>query len=805
MKILWTSIAAIWLLLSSGIGNAYAGGPKHDRDGIGPNHVATKAQFVVRYDMGSPALKTIPTEWLRDFGNGLWGKLFLLPPPSCVLTTCVGHNLHFDATVTNAVSYDWTFDDGATATIGNPIHRYATAGTYLVGLSVTDSHGCVSSSTQLVCVSDAPSATVQTVNPACSGASTGAIDVTVSGGAPGTTFTYRWSTGQATQDLANVPPGIYALTITDPITLCDFTLSTTLTATDVIKPTISCPDNATMSVDRGVCTALYRYQVLYGDNCPNPTLTQTSGQPSNTQFPLGNTLNTFIVKDAALNDTTCTFRITVVDRDPPTARCQSITVTNGTNGTYTITPSMLNSGSIDGCSPVTFTASTTTFNCANAGPNTVVLTVSDASGNTSTCNATVTIPTPAAPVITASGSTTFCSGSNVTLTGSSGFNSYRWSTGATTQSIVVTTAGTYGLTATNAAGCGSTAIPMTVTVIPSPTPTITPNGPLIFCANNTLQLDAGLGYSSYRWSTGATTQTIMTNTTAIYRVTVTNAQGCIGSASVSTTVLPLPVVSVSSNPGDVICFGAPVTLTATPGFVAYNWNPGTSNVKVVTSPGSYLVDVTGANGCHGVAARTVTSVTSCVAPTNLTANSITATSAVLFWTPNPCAASYTVRYKLSTAPANSWTTITPNVNAPSSNVNVNGLIPNRTYQWQVRTNCNNNSLSGFSPTATFSTPPLAFAKENGISGEGLTTEATLYPNPNNGKFTVKYYTLQEVPLEICIWDMNGKRVYCEKKTALTGENTWEMDFKLSAGVYFFRVESILQGQAEAKRIRFVVE
>jgi hypothetical protein len=48
------------------------------------------------------------------------------------------------------------------------------------------------------------------------------------------------------------------------------------------------------------------------------------------------------------------------------------------------------------------------------------------------------------PTITASGATTFCSGDSVTLTASSGTN-YLWSNGATTQSIVVKTSGSYSV------------------------------------------------------------------------------------------------------------------------------------------------------------------------------------------------------------------------------------------------------------------------------------------------------------------------------------------------------------------------
>lgn len=70
---------------------------------------------------------------------------------------------------------------------------------------------------------------------------------------------------------------------------------------------------------------------------------------------------------------------------------------------------------------------------------------------------------PTTPVISASGPTTFCSGNTVTLTSSSA-TSYAWSNGANTQSIVVSTAGNYAVTVTNASGCAATSSATTVVV-----------------------------------------------------------------------------------------------------------------------------------------------------------------------------------------------------------------------------------------------------------------------------------------------------------------------------------------------------
>ncbi|MBL0097201.1 MAG: hypothetical protein IPP46_12475 [Bacteroidetes bacterium] len=75
--------------------------------------------------------------------------------------------------------------------------------------------------------------------------------------------------------------------------------------------------------------------------------------------------------------------------------------------------------------------------------------------------------------------------------------------------------------------CGS----ITITVNPIPAPVI--SGASTFCPGNSATLDAGT-FSSYNWSTGATTQNITVSTTGTFSVTVTNAFGC--TETVSTTI-----------------------------------------------------------------------------------------------------------------------------------------------------------------------------------------------------------------------------------------------------------------------------
>src|ERR1043165_8351872 len=60
-------------------------------------------------------------------------------------------------------------------------------------------------------------------------------------------------------------------------------------------------------------------------------------------------------------------------------------------GSASVTPAQVKNGSSDNCSPLILSLSKTGFDCGNSGPNPVILTVKDVTGNTSTCNAVVNV------------------------------------------------------------------------------------------------------------------------------------------------------------------------------------------------------------------------------------------------------------------------------------------------------------------------------------------------------------------------------------------------------------------------------
>lgn len=146
------------------------------------------------------------------------------------------------------------------------------------------------------------------------------------------------------------------------------------------------------------------------------------------------------------------------------------------------------------------------------------VTVTNVSGCTASATTSVTVD--ALPVVGITGIDVFCAGTNSTLT-ASGANSYIWTTGANTASIVVTNTGLYSVTGTGAGGCTASA---SLNVIVNPLPSVSILGAGTFCAGQSTTL-TGIGASSYLWSTGEATATITVNAPATYVVTGTDNNG----------------------------------------------------------------------------------------------------------------------------------------------------------------------------------------------------------------------------------------------------------------------------------------
>ena len=255
--------------------------------------------------------------------------------------------------------------------------------------------------------------------------------------------------------------------------------------------------------------------------------------------------------------------------------------TQPTGGTYTTTAPV----------PSTTTAGTYTYYVSQANTN-----------NDESMRAAITVTVnalPATPVITASGSTTFCTGGSVDLT-SSATSGNVWSNNATTATITVNATGNYSVTVTDANGCSSVSTPISVNVSNAPTPTISATSTQA-CSGDVVTVTSSAA-DSYLWSTGDTTQSIeVTNTAAIY-VTVTNANACDGVGQSATTNITFTATPTAA--GSFTAAGNVVTFTNTStGATSYSWDFGDFTNSSASAPahayaanGAYTAVLTAING-----------------------------------------------------------------------------------------------------------------------------------------------------------------------------------------------------------------
>lgn len=187
--------------------------------------------------------------------------------------------------------------------------------------------------------------------------------------------------------------------------------------------------------------------------------------------------------------------------------------------------------------------------------------------------------------------TSICPGSPVNYDAGAGFASYRWSHGDTTQNVTISTPGTYVVVVTTAFGC----VASDTVIVNSTAPVVNLGNDQVICAGTNTLLDAGAGFVKYLWNNGDTTSTINANATGDYSVIVTDVNGCFGYDTVNVRVSQ---ATVNVGADITVCAGTPVTLNAGSNMSKYVWNTGdTTQTIMPTQSGTYVVEVTNADGC----------------------------------------------------------------------------------------------------------------------------------------------------------------------------------------------------------------
>jgi predicted extracellular nuclease len=388
-------------------------------------------------------------------------------------------------------------------------------GTNVVALTVTDASGNSSTCHAAVTVVDntPPVAACQIVTVVLDANGNGSTTATaVNNGSSDACGIASMSLSQTSFNCSNLGSNNVILTVTDNNGNSS-TCNAVVTVVDNIQPVINCPTPISVSNDAGQCGSIINYSVSASDNCTHQ-VQQIAGLPSGTLFPVGTTVNTFMVTDAAGNTSSCSFSVTVVDNENPV-------ITN--------VPS-----SFSACNPISWIPPTITDNCPGvqvvsshvpgsnfpAGTTTVTYTATDVYGHVSIASFNVTRleESTAATGITSNREyNNICLGENITLTvvgGSLGeAASWKWYTGScggvlagTGSTLTVTPVAntTYYVRAEGT--CNFTACAQITVVVSSgpPTQAVVYNTVPSFGApgvTSTISVNPVAGATYYRWFT----------------------------------------------------------------------------------------------------------------------------------------------------------------------------------------------------------------------------------------------------------------------------------------------------------------
>uniref|UniRef100_UPI002608AA31 HYR-like domain-containing protein n=1 Tax=uncultured Sunxiuqinia sp. TaxID=1573825 RepID=UPI002608AA31 len=196
-----------------------------------------------------------------------------------------------------------------------------------------------------------------------------------------------------------------------------------VTVYDAEDPAVNCPVSEDQVVEANEsCAYLHSgtgWDAMATDNCGVSSLSYvltgaTIGSGDTTldgvEFNLGETTITWTAVNGTGNEVSCSFNVIVNDVSAPTFTCNDLMVTLDENDYYAITPEdlALLATDIQGecdedVSDFTISVDTQEFTCETMGEQTVTVSVTDASGNTSTCETTITVMDMVDPVVECAG------------------------------------------------------------------------------------------------------------------------------------------------------------------------------------------------------------------------------------------------------------------------------------------------------------------------------------------------------------------------------------------------------------------
>lgn len=491
-----------------------------------------------------------------------------------------------------------------------------TAGNYAV--TVTDVEGC--SAVASIDLQDGSQVfvTLDGTDETCLGANNGTAQVfAVGGGTPNYTYVWNTSPSQSGSTLGNLAPGTYNITATDAVG-CSATSSITILAGPPLDVVLESTNESCLNGSNGSASILeinggvpgYTYQW-------NDPLSQTGSVANG--LPAGSFTVTVTDSQGCIGTATA-----VIQSGPPLdVSIQStdeacMGANNGSAGVVDVNGGI--GDFIFQWNDPLWQTSQTVFNLS---PGTYTVTVTDSQGCIGTASAAILSGLPL--VVSIQSADESCLGANngsagvLEVTGGIGDYTFQWNDPLwqTSQFVSNLSAGSYTVTVTDSQGCIGTASAV-IENGPALVVTLESNDESCLGANNgsagVLEITGGIGDFTYQWNDpfAQATQFISGLPVGTYTVTVTDSQGCIGSASVQ--IDNGPMLDVTTNANEVSCFGGNdgnatvATVSGGSGNYFFQWNDPalqTSQTAINLSPGVYEVIVNDDQGCVGIGSATV--------------------------------------------------------------------------------------------------------------------------------------------------------------------------------------------------------
>lgn len=496
-----------------------------------------------------------------------------------------------------APGYTYSWDGGPSS--GSQTQTNVCAGTYVV--TATDANGCPATSTETITVPTQLTVTAAAVDASCSGVCDG--DVTSLGAGGTAPMTYSWSVLGAGQDqLGSVCAGTYTVTVTDA-NGCMATADATVaepTALAVVASGINascnavCDGTAASAYSGGTVPYTYSWDNGAGNNATASALCAGTYTITLTDAQGCTAIDSYTVTEPVL------LTLAVTGND---ASCNGVCDGNATavaaGGTGVHTYQWDAAGGLG-----TAAATTSTLCSGTAG-----IAVADANG----CAATgsIVIAEPIAITLSPASNDATCGASNgdvsvIAAGGTPGYT-YLWDDlgASTTLAVGTLPAGTYTVIVTDAQGCTET-ISATINDLGGGVATpVIDNQVSCFgvCdGGGSVTMAGGTAPFTFLWSSGQTTDVVTGFCAGIQSVDVTDALGCVASASIIITE-PVVLTAAITSSTDPLCNGvcdgtADVTAAGGTTGYTYAWTSGgnTAN-ETATCAGTATVTVTDANGC----------------------------------------------------------------------------------------------------------------------------------------------------------------------------------------------------------------